>query len=104
MLVTCTGGVYGRGMVPGTGIRVVGGEGYTGTQPAAHRLLEEGTPDSEAGPRKPCKGLEWGGQGWTDVRWAGTAIPPPSGPGRSLAGPSLGNALGMPTWSQYGEI
>ena len=51
----CAGGVYGRGMGTGTGIQV-GGAGYTG-YPAS--LLEERSSDSEAGPGRACRALEW---------------------------------------------
>ena len=43
----------------GTGIAVGTGEGYTGYYPPTDLLLGEQCCDSEAGPVRPCKGLEW---------------------------------------------
>ena len=51
----CAGWVYGRGMVPGW----VGGWVYREGNTGPSTLLEERYPDSEAGPGRPSRGLEW---------------------------------------------
>ena len=66
--------------------------GNTGVyyQPTDH-VLEEQT-DSEAGPGRPCKGLEWV-VGAADVRLQETTTPLRSGPAPLSPGPSSSSPL-----------
>ena len=79
----CTTGYstgMGRGMAPGTGIRVGAGEGYTGTQPAtAKRSMIQ-----RSGPRKPLQGAGVGGI-MHSAHWASGDHP--SGPVGTLRAP-----------------
>ena len=62
----CGAGVYGSGMVPGTGIRVGVWEGYTGYYPATKvQLLEEQTHPAKRAPEAQGAGV--GGVGAADV-------------------------------------
>ena len=85
-------GVYSTGGYTGWVYRV----GIPGCIPGSTQLSGEQSHTSEAGPealREGWSGWVWGcGRYW--VRWAGTGISPPCGPGRSPAGPSLGDTLG----------
>ena len=81
------GQVYGLGMVPGTGIRVGTGEGYTG-YPAM--LLGERCADSEAGPGRPA-GPGVGGQHSSGVRLHTPTTP-------------CGRARSAGVWTLLGQI
>ena len=75
------------------GIRVGTGVGYTGTPSHPAR---GGPRTSEACPGSPARGLEWVGTGAGrpgSTEAAGSGPVPPSGSGRSPAGPSLYRTL-----------
>ena len=72
-------------MPGGYGVWVAGWV-YRGVLPSHPALLEE-THTSEAGPGRPCRGLEWVGMGRTYWGRAGMLLVPPCGPGRPCWAP-----------------